>query len=195
MSKSIKMFLTVCLFTLALPLVHAEKVYRSVDGQGVVEFSDQANQDSKEITVQEAPTYKAVKPKPLSLPASQVKPNTPAPPTAQIEIVSPTQKETIRSNPGDLTVVVSLPGSTAKTNEAPVLKAGQKIRLVMDGKVISEGIETTIQLKYIDRGTHQLKAELVDSSGAKLAESASVEFYMKRFSKLFKKPVNPVKTK
>ena len=181
----------VCLLGIVLPAAFAEKVYRSVDGQGVVEFSDQSKQGAEELNVRDTPTYKAIKVKPTSSPAPSR--GTASSATQQIQIVSPTAKETIHSNPGNMTVVVSLP--QLSTTKGSSLKQGQKIALSLDGKVIRQTDQKTIELNNVDRGTHHLKVVLIDVNGKPLSESPTVEFYMKRFSKYFKPPKKPVAPK
>ncbi|MFO7603482.1 MAG: DUF4124 domain-containing protein [Gammaproteobacteria bacterium] len=178
-----------CLLALCLPAAQAETVYRSVDDKGVVEFSDQSRQDAEEIKLQNVPTVtlkKADRPavQPAS-PTSQAQTT-----TVQIQVIRPAMQETIHSNPGDVSVVLQLAGS--RSGEA--LRPGEKILISLNGQTVAETDSTSVELNNIDRGTHQLQARLTDATGQTLAESPVVEFYMRRFSKLFKKPANPVKT-
>jgi hypothetical protein len=198
-------------------MVQADTIYRSVDEKGVVEFSDQGKKGAEEIKVDKVPTYKFKK-----LPRSATKTSKAvAEKTRQIEIVSPSMEETIRDNQGNLTVKLSLrqitdgqapaSGSEAKaptpaaaddkasqdqqsSGPQPVdnLNEGEKIVIMLDDKVLLETDQAMVELHNIDRGTHHLKAVVVDQQGTPLFESQVIEFYMKRFSKLFKKPVNPV---
>ncbi len=193
-----KLYLIVCLVVLYIPVSQAEKVYRSVDSKGVVEFSDEYKKGAKEVDVKDTSTYKAVKVKPVITPAKPVVAALPA--ASRIQIISPTAKETIRNNPGNMSVVVSLQQADKDVKNQPQasaakgvngLKQGQKIVLSMDGKVIRETDQTTIELKNVARGAHQLQAVLISADGKQLAESDSVEFFMKRFSILFKSSKNP----
>lgn len=171
-----------------LSLAQAETVYRSVDETGAVEFSDQSHHDAEEIKLQKVPTYKFKK---VERSSSQPSKPTNKPETqARLQIVSPAEKETIRHNAGDVTVVIKLTGTG--TQKADTLQSGEKIAILLDGNVLQQTDKTTVVLNNIDRGTHQLKAQLLNAQGKTVAQSPVVEFYMKRFSKLFKKPVNPV---
>ena len=48
---------------------------------------------------------------------------------------------------------------------ALVLKDGQRIRIRVDGKVLSEGATTSTSIPFLHRGEHQISAELVDHNG------------------------------
>ena len=77
-------------------------------------------------------------------------------------IQSPTNDETIRENTGNLTVVAVL---------TPEIRPGHRIRLLLDGAVVSESSQAIFDLQNIDRGTHTLTTELVDQSGKVLISS------------------------
>ena len=173
-----------------LSVVQAETVYRSIDETGAVEFSDQSHHDAEEIKLKNVPTYDFKKAeRKTTAPAMKDKKTAVQ---MQLRIVSPADKETVRQNAGDVSVVISMTGGTDK---ASTLQAKEKIAIFLDGKMLLQMDKTSVVLNNIDRGTHHLKAQLLNAEGKAVAESPVVEFYMKRFSKLFKKPVNPVQQK
>lgn len=191
--------------------VQAEKVYRSVDDKGVVEFSDQGGKrDAEEMEVPQIPTYEFKK---VERPAPKTKEKPVEAPAAEIEIISPGSKETIRNNQGDLAVELKFGGARSKAEKAPAkakekasrrteaepedfsgLNEGEKIVVLLDGKIVLETDKPKVVLNNVERGTHELKVSIVSAEGKQVAESQPVEFYMKRFSRLFKKPANPVNT-
>jgi len=200
MQQPHRFFLIICLLAVYIPAVQAEKVYRSVDDKGVVEFSDQSKRGAKKLEVPDIPTYSFKKMAPTISPTPQVA----AAASRRIQIVRPTEKETIHSNPGDLVVVTQLLGVLAqggkkavdtKAKQAEKLQEGEKIAVILDGKIMLETVNTSVTLHNMDRGTHHLTVAIVNSEGRQLAVSESVEFYMKRVSRLLKKrvPIKPAK--
>ena len=88
---------------------------------------------------------------------------------AEIVITPPAPEETIHSNRGEVRV-------NAKTlGAAP----GTHVRLRVDGAVVPNTADgPTITLYGIERGSHVLKAELLDADGAVIATSQPVTFYL-----------------
>jgi len=90
-----------------------------------------------------------------------------------IVIVTPANDTAIRVNTGNITVNVSLePGLNHDR--------GDQIALYMDGNKVSEGSATQFNLDNIDRGTHTLKASVIDASGKAVISSTPVSFTLLR---------------
>ena len=148
-------------------------VYRSVDAQGNVIFSDVETEGAEKVVVPETQTLP-----PLSdgnfkyTPAKQ--------PEAELytglEILSPKNEESIRENTGDITVTVSV---------SPRLARGHTLVLYMDGKEVATGSGSSFSLTNVDRGSHSLRAVIKDSEDRIRKSSASSTFHLLRF---FKKP-------
>ncbi len=104
-----------------------------------------------------------------------------------LTITSPVDDENVRENAGNVTVTVKL--------EPPNLRPGHRIRLLLDGSPTG-GANTTGQfaLTNVDRGTHSLKAEVVDEAGTLIYAGSSSTFHLQRYSILNapKRPVNPI---
>lgn len=95
-----------------------------------------------------------------------------------VRIVAPSQDETVHDNRGKVTVSVAV---------SPPLRAGagDRIALLLDGRVVAKGSDERIALSGVDRGTHALRAEVTASDGSVLIVSAPVTFHMWRASRLF----------
>jgi hypothetical protein len=104
-----------------------------------------------------------------------------------LSVTSPADDESIRENAGNVTVTVKL--------EPPNLQPGHRIRLLLDGSPTG-GTNTTgrFALSNVDRGTHSLKAEVVDDAGKLIYAGPSSTFHLQRYSVLNapKRPVNPI---
>lgn len=89
-----------------------------------------------------------------------------------IQITSPQNEETLFYDNGKVTVNIQI---------TPALKNHDKIALYLDGKTIElPPATTTAVLEYVERGTHQLQAQITDQNGKILQTSPTIIFYMKQ---------------
>lgn len=89
-----------------------------------------------------------------------------------IEIVSPEDDGTVRSNEGRVTVRVEL---------EPVLQANHYVTAHVDGKAHKGRYGSSeILLKGVDRGTHRLYTTVTDSKGKTLIKSKTITFTLHR---------------
>jgi hypothetical protein len=163
---------TLLLFAVLTAQVHAQ-VYRTIDKEGNVTYSDQATEGAVEVEVKELETIKA-------LDTDQIAPLRPASPDEQelytgLRITSPQNDEAIRDNTGNLVISVAV---------TPRLLPAHKLILYLDGAEYAAGEATSFQLQNIDRGTHQVRAAVVDENGQETINSDTINFHMLRFSTL-----------
>jgi hypothetical protein len=145
----------------------AETVYKTVDEDGNIIFTDKPSETAEEIRIDELQTidnpnpakYKA-SPKPKNIFKYE-----------SFTVTKPEGGAGIRSNSGNVSIVVSL---------EPGLRSSDKIILLMDGKEIGSGY--SISLQNVDRGTHSISASVVDGNG-KTMISTSSSFSILRASK------------
>lgn len=166
---TMRFLLIILMLVLASPL--AAQVYKWVDGDGNIIYSDTPHPGAEEIPASEVQTIKLPPlPKAGKTPAAKPK----AIPYKSLAITSPSDGETLRDNPGQVTVTISL---------SPPLQArfGHKLELQVDGRPFGQpGTATQFQLQNLDRGTHSLLAEVLDKEGQVFASSKSVVFYLHR---------------
>lgn len=163
--------LSALLSALACLPAHAE-VYTYIDKDGNRVFTDQptrSNAQRLELT----PTNKAapIMPRPLYAPVAPALP--PGPPAYQLlRIIVPEPDATIRANDGKLIVSVT---------SDPGLLPGHLYRLLLDGKPTGEpGRSPVFPLDNIDRGTHQLSVEIIDTLGRTMEQTPAQPFHMFR---------------
>lgn len=171
------------LFLLAAPLVLAATVYKWVDENGVVHYSDQPHPNAEKVHVKEPQTYRESNP--LGAPAA------PSPdggsgggPTYRgCAIAQPVDNEDF-ANPDSLVVVV-------RTD--PPLRPGDQVFVTLDGQALNEGRPTGAQftISPVERGTHVLQAAVRDSGGALLCQTSGVSYSAHQPSVL--NPANPVR--
>ncbi|MFA5631623.1 MAG: DUF4124 domain-containing protein [Porticoccaceae bacterium] len=126
----------------------------------------------------------------LDLPPVNTQQHTPAPqpPSASereaeeivyrnVEIVQPADDSTIP--PGQLNVVVQV-------STTPTLQAGHRVRFLLNEQAVGAPISgTSLVIDELNRGSHQLRAQILDRDGHLLRESAAVTIHVKRGSVRF----------
>tara|TARA_A100001037_G_scaffold131137_2_gene118902 strand:+ start:44533 stop:45144 length:612 start_codon:yes stop_codon:yes gene_type:complete len=171
---------------------HAEtKIYKKVDAHGNVSFTDvppRAHEQAEAVDLGRSNSFA-----PPDTPAPAAEPTSTAPGAdaearegdqqkyAALKIVSPAHDATVRQNAGNLTVTASV---------TPALAGNRKMQLLLDGVVASgPSRTTTFQLLNVDRGTHELQAQVVDPAGRALFTSPASVFHMLRYSAI--RPAKP----
>jgi hypothetical protein len=160
-----------------LPLAAgATEVYRWVDEDGVVHYSDQPHPGAEKMEVVEPPTmpaYQGRRAAPARTPATDTPAQQPAGPGYQrLEIVQPTAEQTLWNIGGRLTVQLSL---------QPALKPGDRVRVYFDGEP-REVPGLQFELTEVWRGAHNLQAEVVNEAGQPVIRSEPVRFYVQQTS-------------
>ena len=165
-----KMLAFVLCLVLPWAAVQAQKVFRVVQPDGTVEFTDvpPSNRPAEEIQVQPLNTMPGIAPAPET--STQAVDNRGY---SNFRITSPGNEEAIRDNAGNVNVDLKL---------EPSLRSGDKIALLLDGESFGGGKATAITLSDMDRGTHNLQALVKNSSGQVVARSNSVTFTVQRRS-------------
>ncbi|HEX4051346.1 MAG TPA: DUF4124 domain-containing protein [Steroidobacteraceae bacterium] len=147
-------------------------LYRWVDAQGVIHFSDTPQPGAQKIQVSPAQTF----------PSTHVAGGgETAPPSAQqvyqaCEIAQPNAEQSFYA-PEVIGISVRL---------TPDLRPGDQLALSVDGHGISsiEGSALDFELPMPDRGAHMLQAVVRDAEGHTLCSSTSITIYVQRPSLL-----------
>jgi hypothetical protein len=149
----------------------ATTLYRWVDAQGVIHFSDTPQPGSQKIQVSPAQTF----------PSTPVAGSESAPPAASqvyqaCEISQPSAEQSFYA-PEVIGISVRL---------VPDLRPGDQVSVSVDGRGLSsiEGSALDFELPMPDRGTHMLQAVVRDTEGHTLCSSTTVTFYVQRPSLL-----------
>lgn len=170
----VKKGLLVFLFVSFSQIISAE-IYKWVDDDGVTHYSDSPHLGSEEVNLPDIGVYK---PK-ASKNRSKIKENG-APKKVgnavlgyqSLLIKSPQNEESVRDNEGIVKVTVDI---------APTLRKGDLVQLYLDSRKIGPPQDDlTFILNNVDRGEHQLSAEVVDKQGKAIMKSPSVTFFMLR---------------
>ena len=154
-------------------------VYKWVDAQGVVHYSDQPHPNAQKLEVRGAQTFS-------SMPAgAQTSSSSPAP--AENQPAAAYDSCTI-AQPADQQMLMNVYNATAVVQTSPTLRPGDQVHLFVDGKQI-QGASTSFTFPVF-RGQHSVQAVIEDSAGQIVCETSSVTFFVHQPS--VQNPVNPV---
>ena len=172
--------ISIVILSLLLSMQATAAVYKKVNPDGSVEFSDIPQNNSEEIEIKPVQTIPAIK-LPPSAETTKAEAETETMETFRyksLEIISPKNDEAVRENTGQLMVTAKL---------EPELRPEYEHHIVwlLDGKKIEQGSVTGLQLKIenLDRGTHQLQIRVVDYDGNVVIKSSVISFHMLRVIK------------
>ena len=169
------------LLLLGCSLALAQTVYKWVDENGVVHYSDQPHAKAEKMTVPAAQTYTA----PVNAGADT---SVATPPPAYdsgyyqgCAIIKPANAESF-ANIDSLSVVVQTD---------PPVRREDRIFLMLDGQPLNGGAPTGARftLEPVDRGTHTLQAVVSDAQRTTLCQTSGVTFEVHQNSIL--NPANP----
>jgi len=161
------------IFFLSLP-AFARDVYKSVNADGVVIYSDTYVEGAERIRVRDS---KSTTTAPAEQADQQEQGTAAAPGTGgyeSLEVVQPENDATIRSNEGNVSVGLAV---------SPGLAQGHKVKIVVDGNELEGEMPTTqFALSNLNRGTHTLVTRIVDEAGNVLISSNPITFHLRQAS-------------
>lgn len=149
---------------LSLVISHAAsaEIYKTVDKNGRVVYTDQPGNESAE---------KVTLPPINTLPPEEASPYSPPPPeqdqqaSYEIKIMSPRDNVAIPPGQRDLGIAVVI---------NPALGPDHILLYFMNGELLQESTATNIVVEDVNRGANTIYVEAVDSNGTSLGKSPSV---------------------
>jgi hypothetical protein len=172
------LLLTICLVSAN---ASAAEVFRWVDDDGQINYSDRPHEGAEAIDLQAAQTFSAP-----TIERSQSKVDAPeeeeASKYSRLRITNPADGQADWDIPGNVNVTLSL---------RPKLQRQHSVTLYMDGQSVgsSSSEDLTFNLTGVLRGTHTLRAAVQNSAGKDLIDSSTVSFTVHKTSIL--NPNNP----
>ncbi|MDR3416986.1 MAG: DUF4124 domain-containing protein [Nevskia sp.] len=150
----------------------AGDVYRWVDGNGVVHYSDKPQAPSdKPAALPQLQTFKPGNPPSgFATPPPAAAKNGATAAADAIAIVSPAPDETIRDADGKFTVSVNVN-----------LREGEGLVYYLDGNAVNAQPTPSTAFLYsgVDRGEHSVTVAMVGADGHEVARAATVTIHMK----------------
>ncbi len=149
------------------------EVYRWVDSAGKISYSDKPQPGAEEIEIDVAPSISDTKAISDAEPPEEDEKSEKI--NYKIKILTPENDESLRDNAGNVSIMLKV---TPKLDP----EKGDMFLVYLDGVASLDkqsGLFFTMQ--NIDRGTHNLRVELVSPDEQVLASTSSV-FHLKRYS-------------
>jgi Domain of unknown function (DUF4124) len=159
------------LMCLACGLAFAATVYRWVDENGTVHYSDQPHANAEKLQVQAAQTYPSNS-SPYAA-AAAASGGAPPPPSADTEY-----RGCAIADPQDGATFANLDVLNVAVRTDPMLHAGDQIYILLDGTAVNGGNATGSQFSIspVERGSHTLQAQVKDGHGNIMCQTPPVSF-------------------
>jgi hypothetical protein len=186
--------LTVVLLAAALlaacPAAAASKIYRTVDEDGNVVFTDvppKSGEQGRELDLEAPNSFEPGESQDTRRSveswlgeSDEVDDPSQGQRSAvasyrSLKVASPANDAPLRDNAGTVTVTAAV---------EPDLDPSHAIQVYLDGKLHQSGQTTAFQLTEVDRGTHSVQLRIVDQSGNTIATSDPSTFHLQRRSVL-----------
>lgn len=149
----------------------AATVYRWVDEDGKVHYSDSPRPGAERIELRKPNVYSAPKNLPKIESETETDPGADETIYQRFSITSPEPDSAFWDNQGNFMLRLALePGLDAA--------AGHRIRVYLDGE--PQGTTRNLQWRFtgVNRGTHSVSAEVIDASGEGVIRTESVSFHL-----------------
>lgn len=174
-----------CLIALCCGAASAETVWRWVDEDGVIHYSDRPMPGAEPVELDSPQSFPGLRapqpPRPQPRSGDGRDSRQSAAPYSSVEIVSPEEQETLWNIGATLDVDLRV---------QPSLRAGHSLDVVLDGERQNlNATSTSVTVPEVYRGVHTLQALVVDADGTEIQRSSSVTFMVQQTSVL--NPNNP----
>ena len=167
--------LALALTVAAVSPASAREVWKWVDKNGVVHYSDQPVPGAQRVDIS-IQTYESEQ---ATIPSTSRPTPRPGEPITYdaVTITEPANEQTFVNVEGAINVSVTV---------EPELRSGHSIRFEIDGRTVSppESAASTLELKDVPRGEHTVRASIIDRTGKVLAQSQPVTFFVQQASVL-----------
>ena len=156
---------------LCVSAIAQDRVYKRVNPDGSVEYSDQPLEGADVMKVPKGSTFTMPEAVTSRAASTDTKPEEAKVIYDSLEITRPVNDESIRSNEGKL---------TALARSVPAVDSNHRFRWNMDGAAVKDVNSPELRLNNLNRGTHTLQAQIVDADGKVVISSETISFHMMR---------------
>ncbi|WP_100641196.1 DUF4124 domain-containing protein [Marinobacter salexigens] len=154
----------------------AAEVYRSVDAQGNVTFSDEPSKGAETVKVK--PVTTITLPKPQNVRETEKLREEVEREGSVYESVSfthPANDQAFHSGNGDVHF---------EMRSTPELRQGHKYEVTLDGQPVGQSTSGSVTVRNVYRGTHEAGLHIVDNNGVQIKSGSPVRFTVHRPSVL-----------
>lgn len=149
------------------------EVYRWVDANGNVIFSDQPHPDAEKIKIETLPSYT-----PVAIPESvnEELEGEQEIPRYKVAILTPANDETVRNNAGLVNI-------NAKVTPPLDQDRNDQLTIKLDGQTLGEpSTSPNFTLSEVERGTHTVQVLVVDKDKKTIKSSKKITFHLQRIA-------------
>ena len=159
------------------------RIYKTKDKDGNIVFTDVPPKDQAEA-VELTPANQYTAPVEPQQPTQRTRRNDDVEEEVEettsynrIAVVSPEADQAIRENAGNVSIIVEVtPGLD--------VGAGHTVEVLLGDRIAGSANSGLVALENVDRGTHMVRARVVDANGNIMIQSEPVAFHMLRYSAL-----------
>lgn len=175
-------------FLLVISLPCHAAIYMQEDENGNIAYSDTPSANSKVLNM---PDVESASSEFQVTPELSTSSSTTAEPTSSGDATEPTAVNQYRSfaivSPKDQENIQNQPTLPVEIKTEPALQKGDKIQVLLDGKLTGNPSESThIELGQLERGTHVLSAIIVNQKQQVLQQTNPITIYVNRVNVNFK---------
>jgi hypothetical protein len=171
------------LMSVACTVAVAATVYKWVDENGVVHYSDQPHENAEKVQLKAPQTYSAPKTPSGPVPLPREAASRPGPVYRSCAISEPTNDQ----------MFMNTSSVTAGVSVEPAVRPGDTVVVTLDGQRVP-GVPATggqFAISPVDRGTHSIQMSVQDSTGATVCSSPAVTFHVHQPS--LQSPTRPIR--
>ncbi len=155
------------------------QVYKSVDENGKITFSDTPAPSASEVEVREPNTVKSID---VSAKPEQIK---------ELKVTVSSYDIAITHPQNNSVIANGLVPFTISTKVAPTLQKEHQLQLTIDGSIHSTS-KSSFKINGIARGEHSLRVAVIDGEGKVLKQSKPIKIFVHRPSKASNTSSQPV---
>lgn len=166
-----RIILSTLLAASAFPV--AAEVYKHVDKNGNVTFSDEPKSGSEEVKVRPVTTITLPKMRDVEAQQRQAEQSGQenSAPYDRVAFTAPEDNTAFHSGSGDVEFQVT---------SSPNLRRGHRFEVDLDGQPVGQNPGGTFTVRNMDRGTHTASVFVVDNQGQRVQSGDSVTFTVHR---------------
>ena len=156
---------------LSTTVIAQTSVYKSVNEEGIVEYSDQPREGAETIKVKNPQSVTLPKGSDVFTPSENDKESDSNNTYQSIVITQPANDSAFNSGSGQVSI---------SSETSPSLSSSHSIQLVVDGTRYNSNKSGSFSLSNVDRGTHQVQVNVINEAGDTLISSDITTFTLHR---------------
>ncbi|XID75603.1 DUF4124 domain-containing protein [Alkanindiges sp. WGS2144] len=137
-------------------------IYKSVDAQGNVVYSDSPSKDAKTVDLPPLAIVPSLSAEQIAQ-ANATQRTKPAAINYQLSFAQPTADQVVRK-PEPVSVSVDI---------RPALANGDVVTILLDGTVIANSNAASVSTEALDRGAHSISARITNATGKVVSETST----------------------